>query len=242
MRSISDEIFHIQDGVLSALPARSMRQGLFGKTLEEALQTLLEHHPQVISGKQIDPTSDDPPRFVLLRREAAIGSWALDHLYVDQRAILTLVETKLIQNPESRREVVGQIIEYAANARIAWGQGKARQTAVEFYAQAGTDLDDSLKSEFGDDLDLESFWGLVEDNLERGRIRLLIAGDELSPQVRRMVEYPNQEIDRSSGACGGALMVHLSAITHRRRQQIAFLRFAYRLVLKGWRKHAQARV
>ena len=74
MRPTSDEIFHIRGGKFTSLPARTMRDGLFGKTLEDALQTLLVKHPQVIPGKQIDPSSDDPPRFVLLRQEAPVGS------------------------------------------------------------------------------------------------------------------------------------------------------------------------
>jgi hypothetical protein len=59
-----------------------MRVGLFGKTLEDALQTLLERCHQVIPGKQIDAASVDSPRFVLLRREMPIGAWSLDHLFV----------------------------------------------------------------------------------------------------------------------------------------------------------------
>lgn len=64
---------------------------------------MLEEHPAIIPGNQIDPTNEDPPRFVLLRREMPVGGWSLDHLYVDQYGVLTLVETKLLQNPESRR-------------------------------------------------------------------------------------------------------------------------------------------
>ena len=95
MQTQSDEVFLLDAEQLSPLPARPMRAGLFGKTLEDALQTLLQKYPEIIPGKQIDPGSDDPPRFVLLRREMPLGGWSLDHLYVDQRAILTLVETKL---------------------------------------------------------------------------------------------------------------------------------------------------
>jgi hypothetical protein len=178
-----------------------MRSGLFGKTLEDALQTLLQKYPQVIPGKQIDPSSDDPARFVLLRREMPLGGWSLDHLYVDQRAILTLVETKLIQNSESRREVIGQIIEYAANATEFWGSGRARQHAAEFWSKQGEvpprELDEILKEEFGDDLDVENFWNSVESNLSHGQIRLIIAADELRPEVRRMIEYLNNEMQNA---------------------------------------------
>lgn len=37
----SDEIFVVQDDDLKPLPARSFHTGLFGKKLEDALQTLL---------------------------------------------------------------------------------------------------------------------------------------------------------------------------------------------------------
>ncbi|MDP6379763.1 MAG: hypothetical protein QF662_00340, partial [Phycisphaerae bacterium] len=109
----SDEVFVIQDGRLRSLLSRSLRDGLLGTTLEDALQKLIEEYPQIIPGSQISPGSDDPPRFVLLCREMAVEDWSLDFLLVDQHGIPTLVEAKLIQNPESRRAVVGQIIEYA---------------------------------------------------------------------------------------------------------------------------------
>lgn len=195
MISQSDEIFLLQGETLQPLPVQSMRAGLFGRTLEDALQTILQKYPQVIPGKQIDPVSEDPPRFVLLHREMPVGSWSLDHLYVDQKGILTLVETKLIQNPESRREVIGQIVEYAANALEFWGSGRVRQYATEFWAKQGAgDLDEALRIEFGEELDIEEFWSNIDTNLKTGRVRLIIAADELRPEVRRMVEYLNEEM------------------------------------------------
>jgi len=197
MQNRADEILLLKNDDMHPLHVRSMRDGLLGKTLEDALQTILEKHPQIIPGKQIDPTSDDPPRFVLLRREMPVAGWSLDHLYVDQRGFLTLVETKLIQNPESRREVIGQMIEYAANASEYWGNEKARQYSVEFWNKRGKSLDDMLKKEFGEDLDISAFWATVEENLQSGHIRMIIAADELRPEVRRMIEYMNGEMSNA---------------------------------------------
>ena len=115
----NDEIFTLNGDTLDRIPSRDLRQGFQGKSLEDALQTLLENYPAIIPGSQISPSAEEPPRFALLRREMPVGAWSLDHLYVDQFGVLTLVETKLIQNPESRRDVIGQIVEYAANAREA---------------------------------------------------------------------------------------------------------------------------
>lgn len=193
----SDEIFLLNGENLEPLPARTMREGFFGETLEAALQRFFEKYPQIIPGKQINPGSDDPPRFVLLRREMPIGGWSLDHLFVDQNAVLTLVETKLFQNPQSRREVVGQIIEYAANATEYWSKGQARQNAGEYWNKQGKNLDDLLKAEFDQDLDVDGFWNTVEKNLENGVTRLIIATDELRPEVRRMIEYLNNEMEHT---------------------------------------------
>lgn len=190
----SDEIFLLNGDNLEPLPVRTMREGFFGETLEAALQRFFEKYPQIIPGKQIDPGSDDPPRFVLLRREMPVGSWSLDHLFVDQKGILTLVETKLFQNPQSRREVIGQIIEYAANAVEYWSKGQARQSANEYWNKQGKNLDDLLKAEFDQDLDVDNFWNTVEKNLEDNVTRLIIATDELRPEVRRMIEYLNNEM------------------------------------------------
>ena len=125
-----------------------------------------------------------------------IGSWSLDHLYVDQRGVLTLVETKLAQNPESRREVIGQIMEYATNAFDAWGEGKVRATAADYYRSQGKSLDETLLvNEFSSDsFDVDLFWQQVEENLRRKKIRLIIAGDQLRPEVGRMIEFINSEM------------------------------------------------
>ncbi len=193
----SDEVFLLQGTTLESMPSRPMREGLLGETLESVLQRFLQQYPELIPGKQIEPGSDDPPRFVLLRREMPIGNWSLDHLFVDQRGVLTLVETKLFENPEARREVIGQIIEYAANAGSLWARGQARQKASEFWTKQGKALDEVLRDAFDPDLDIDLFWAGVEERLEEGRIRLIIASDELRPEVRRMIEYLNREMENA---------------------------------------------
>ncbi len=193
-RQEADQVFVIESGGLRSLPSRSLREGFFGSTLEEGLQKLVEQYPQIIPGSQIDPGSKDPPRFVLLCREMAIGSWALDFLLVDQYGIPTLVETKLVENPESRRAVIGQILEYAANAASAWGEGKLREKAAEYWSKRGKELDEVLNEVFGEvDFDIDTFWSSVEENLQRSKIRLIITTDELRPEVRRIIEYLNTE-------------------------------------------------
>ena len=44
------------------------------------------------------------------------GRWSLDHLFLDQDANPTLVEVKRSTDTRIRREVVGQVLDYVANA------------------------------------------------------------------------------------------------------------------------------
>ena len=52
--------------------------------LEDTLQELVAHHPELLSGEQMDP--NDPRRWILVGREQGIADivggghrWALDH-------------------------------------------------------------------------------------------------------------------------------------------------------------------
>jgi hypothetical protein len=62
----------------------------------------------------------------LVRREKAVpadenggGRWSLDHLFLDQDGVPTLVEVKRQTDTRIRREVVGQMLDYAANC-VYW--------------------------------------------------------------------------------------------------------------------------
>lgn len=77
---------------------------------EDRLQALLADHPEVLPIEDIDP-SFSPPRTV--GREVLTAAGLIDVLYVSPAGLVTIVETKLWRNPEARREVVGQILDYA---------------------------------------------------------------------------------------------------------------------------------
>ncbi len=48
--------------------------------------------------------------------EGGAGRWAIDHLFLDQDGIPTIVEVKRSTDTRIRREVVGQMLDYASNA------------------------------------------------------------------------------------------------------------------------------
>ena len=92
---------------------------------EALLQELLATYPSLLPGDQID--REVPRRWLLITREAPIpsnddgvGRWAVDHVRVDQEGTPTLVEVKRSTDTRLRREVVGQMLDYAANAVVYW--------------------------------------------------------------------------------------------------------------------------
>ena len=91
--------------------------------LEDVLQTLLAKYPNLLAGEQID--SVNPRRWLLIKREMGVPSedegfdrWSLDHLFLDQDGIPTLVEVKRSIDTPTRRKVVGQMLDYASNAAV----------------------------------------------------------------------------------------------------------------------------
>ena len=187
------EVFELRDNQISTLPYRSFRAGIQGECLEASLQSLIEKNPEVIPGSQIEPGVDAPPTFLTLGKEISIQGQALDLLLVDQRGILTLVECKLMENTQARREVVGQIMDYAANAADVWGGGRLREAASRYW---GENTDDVVSEFAGDELDADGFWAQAEENLEEGRMRLIIAADRLRPEARRIIEFLNTNLQK----------------------------------------------
>lgn len=90
---------------------------------EALLQDLLARYPKLLAGDQIDEAN--PRRWLLVAREVGVpweeggpDQMSLDHLFLDQDGIPTLVEVKRSRDTRVRREVVGQMLDYAANAVI----------------------------------------------------------------------------------------------------------------------------
>jgi hypothetical protein len=89
--------------------------------------------------------------------------------------------------------VIGQILDYAAYAAENWSEGRLRQLAADYWRQQNRDVDDIIRDELGL-TDAEEFWGKVETNLKQCQIRLIIVADELRPEVRRVIEFLNQQM------------------------------------------------
>lgn len=170
---------------------------------EALLQKLLADHPDLLAGEQVNP--DDPRRWLLLRREIGVPNeegggahWALDHLFVDQDGIPTLIEVKRASNNQIRREVVGQMLDYAANGTLYWSMEKIRAVFDQQHQAIGVDPTVVLAEFLGEDAEPEDFWTQVKTNLQAGRVRLVFVADEIPRELLRIVEFLNEQMDPAS--------------------------------------------
>ena len=166
---------------------------------EGQFQRLLEDYPSLISGSQINP--DNPRKWILISREVGVpgeegGSniWSLDHLFIDQDAIPTLVEVKRSTDTRIRREVVGQMLDYAANSVSYWSIEEIRSKFERRCDEKGTDPELELSSLIGEGADIERFWETVKTNLQAGKIRLLFVADKIPKELQRIIEFLNEQM------------------------------------------------
>ena len=160
---------------------------------EDELQALIAEHPELLDGEQIRP--GDARRWILVTREKGIAPspgeaarWSVDHLIIDQDAVPTLAEVKRGSNPEIRRTIVGQLLEYAAHASETW-TGAELRGAFERQAEArGRDAEAELATllRTDGDPDVDGFWEDVSTNLAAKRLRLLFVADVIPDPLARL--------------------------------------------------------
>jgi hypothetical protein len=186
-------IYLLQDGGLVGLNEQAYEA-------EYLLQDMLAKHPNLLAGEQVD--ADSPRKWLLVDREASVpgeeggaGRWAVDHLFLDQDAVPTLVEVKRSTDTRVRREVVGQMLDYAANAVVYWPAEAIRAQFEAACEASGRDSDEELGAFLSDGSDPEAFWQAAKQNLQAGRIRMIFVADRIPPELQRIVEFLNGQMD-----------------------------------------------
>ncbi len=173
------------------------------KNEDRELQRILERNPDLLPGEQIRP--DDPRRWLVIQREMPVPDpnsgedrWNVDFLFADQDAMPTFIECKRYGDTRARREVVGQVIEYAANGHYYWTKDVLREYAEKTAEQRGAELEDSLDTlEPNDAETVDAFFEQLQDNLREGQIRIVFFLEESPMELRSMVDFLNKQMERS---------------------------------------------
>lgn len=170
---------------------------------DRELQVILEKNPDLLPGDQIDP--EDPRRWLLIKREMPVPDpntgferWSIDFFFADQDAIPTFVECKRFADTRSRREVVGQMLEYAANGHYYWTKEMMRDFAEETAKHRGLSLDETIRSLQPTNIEsTDAFFGQVQENLREAQVRLVFFLEEAPIELRSMVDFLNKQMERS---------------------------------------------
>jgi hypothetical protein len=157
-----------------------------GHKSEDALQELLASSPDLLPGSETGLP-------MAVARELHVATGEIDVLGVDVEGEVTLCECKLAANPGARREVVGQLLEYAGAL-----QGMdLPDFSDRFAARAGRPLVDTVGDIAGPDFESDSFAAQVSENLRRGRFRLVFVVDTITEALKGTVVYLNNHLDGS---------------------------------------------
>lgn len=166
---------------------------------EDILQALIAKFPSLLAGDQYG--TDAPRRWLLIGREAALpdtkdggGRWSVDHLFLDQDAVPTLVEVKRSSDTRIRREVIGQMLDYAANAVVYWPIERLRELFIRQAERAGHDPEQLVVDAASPETDVEEFWEQAGENLRAGKIRLVFVADQIPSELRRVIEFLNSQM------------------------------------------------
>lgn len=151
---------------------------------EAWIQGLIHAHPNVLPVWGLEPAFWPA---VAVCRELGLPSGNLDNLLLTPNGDLILVECKLWRNPQARREVVAQVIDYAKDLKNL-DYSKLEQAVAQARGESASRLYGLVETE----LDENEFVDNVTRNLRRGRALLIVAGDGITENVETIADFLQQ--------------------------------------------------
>lgn len=152
---------------------------------EHPLRDLIHAHPQILPVAELEP---EIGRIVSVATEVNLpGAGFIDVLLVSEFGRLIIVECKLWRNPQARREVVGQILDYAREL-ARYGYEDLQRVISSRVGRRGNVLYELARAA-GSTMNEADFVDRVARDLAAGRFLLLIAGDGITEGTQRIGEY-----------------------------------------------------
>ena len=161
-----------------------------GSVHESELQDILFRFPQTMPIAAIDPAYDG---IVPVCKELNTSAGFVDAFFVNPLGKLVLAEFKLWRNPQARREVIGQILDYTKEL-ASWSYEDLQRVVSLKTGKKGNVLYDIVRKQFND-LSEAEFVDSVTRHLSRGEFLLLIIGDGIQEGVENIIDF----VQRHSG-------------------------------------------
>lgn len=156
------------------------------------LQRLLFRHPRALPIAEID-MSFCP--LIPLCMEMDTPAGPIDAVYVTPTGRLALLESKLWRNPEARRKVIGQILDYAKELP-EWDYSRLNEAVRQALKRGPSTRDPSFPgiaefvgTQVKSGLELHQFQDAVTKSLAKGDYLLLIAGDGIREGLGAITQF-----------------------------------------------------
>ena len=176
---MENKLFFVSNGSAQEMSEQSYEA-------ESYLQKIVEDNPHLLARAW----GDNERRLFLVKRELGIlesedgsNAYSLDHLLVGEDGVPVLVEVKRSTDTRIRREVIGQMCDYACRA-CTWNVDKLRELFME-----------NNSSEVADEFDSDEFWGQVETNLKAEHLRLVFVADKIPDTLRVLIEFLDRNMN-----------------------------------------------
>jgi hypothetical protein len=151
---------------------------------EAFLRDRVSEEPSLIPAAEIGLNPD--ASVVTLREVGLPGAGSSDVILINSFGDITVVECKLATNPERKRAVIGQVLDYASSlARLTYDDLDARVRG-EHQRLLHTIMEENVLAEQWDE---DQFRSGVAETLVAGTFKLVIAIDDMDADLARILHY-----------------------------------------------------
>ena len=155
---------------------------------EKDIQNLIFENPSCLPISDIDESYSP---IIPVCKELNTNSGPLDIFMITPNGDLIVIETKLWSNPESRRKVVAQILDYAKEMS-KWTYSDLQREVNRNLKTKGNHLYKIILNASHDTyLNEIDFVDAVSRNLRTGKFMLIIAGDGIREGAKNLTEFIN---------------------------------------------------
>ena len=151
---------------------------------ENWIQDICFRSPNLLPIEELEPTFGG---MIPICRELSTESGSIDLVYVNEYGFITIGECKLWRNPEARRKVVGQILDYAKDL-AKWDYSKFERECLKARKENRKTLFQIIQ-EFYPDIEEASFIDNLQNNLNKGRFLLTVIGDGIRGNMEELASY-----------------------------------------------------
>ena len=151
---------------------------------EKFIQELAFNHPSCLPISEIDRAYEE---LVPICMELNTPAGPLDALYATPTGRLVILEAKLWRNPEARRKVVAQILDYAKEFS-RWDYEDLQRETSRRLGRKGNALYELVAEKYPDTNEAQ-FVDEVQQSLKQGTFMLLILGDGIREGAAAIAEF-----------------------------------------------------